>query len=66
MAAPLILAALAVTPIVLAGRGGVDLSVGPLLGFINVTLVKWLVENDYASPVIVIAYVVPRVCSTRL
>ncbi|MEI9922468.1 MAG: hypothetical protein WDN50_01805 [Bradyrhizobium sp.] len=66
VAAPLILAALAVTPIVLAGRGGVDLSVGPLLGFINVTLVKWLVENDYASPVIVIAYVVPRVCSTRL
>lgn len=58
VAAPLILAALAVTPIVLAGRGGVDLSVGPLLGFINVTLVKWLVENDYASPVIVIAYVV--------
>jgi ribose transport system permease protein len=55
---PLILAALAVTPIVLAGRGGVDLSVGPLLGFINVTLVKWLVEPGYSSPVIVIVYIV--------
>jgi ribose transport system permease protein len=56
--APLILAALAVTPIVLVGRGGVDLSVGPLLGFINVTLVKWLVENNYASPAMVIAYII--------
>src|SRR5262249_47394876 len=37
---PLILAALAVTPSVLVGRGGGDLSVGPLLGFMNVSLVK--------------------------
>ena len=55
---PLILAALAVTPIVLVGRGGVDLSVGPLLGFINVTLIKWLVENNHASPLIVFPYIV--------
>jgi ribose transport system permease protein len=55
---PLILAALAVTPIVLVGRGGVDLSVGPLLGFINVTLVKWLVETNHASPPMVVAYIV--------
>jgi ribose transport system permease protein len=58
VAAPLILATLAVTPIVLAGRGGVDLSVGPLLGFINVTLVKWLVESEHSSPALVIAYIV--------
>ncbi|WJI35777.1 MULTISPECIES: ABC transporter permease [Mesorhizobium] len=58
VAAPLILAALALTPIALAGRGGVDLSVGPLLGFINVSLVKWLVENGVTSPVLVVGYVV--------
>lgn len=56
--APLILAALALTPIVLVGRGGVDLSVGPLLGFINVSLVKWLVETNHASPILVITYIV--------
>ncbi|MBX3597542.1 MAG: ABC transporter permease [Rhizobiaceae bacterium] len=56
--APLVLASLAVTPIVLAGRGGVDLSVGPLLGFLNVTLVAWLVEYGYSSPTYVIVYLV--------
>jgi len=55
---PLILATLALTPIVLVGRGGVDLSVGPLLGFINVGLVKWLVETGHASPITVVAYIV--------
>ncbi|QEX22749.1 ABC transporter permease [Hypericibacter adhaerens] len=55
---PLILASLALTPIALVGRGGVDLSVGPLLGFINCTLVKWLVENGWTNPVAVVAYVV--------
>lgn len=56
--APLILASLAVTPIVLVGRGGVDLSVGPLLGFLNVTLVAGLVEFGHSSPVLVIGYMV--------
>lgn len=55
--APLLLAALAVTPVVLVGRGGADLSIGPLVGFINVSLVGWLVEYGYASPALVIAYV---------
>lgn len=58
VAAPLILAALALTPIALVGRGGVDLSVGPLLGFINVSLVKWLVEPGWTSPVLVVGYVI--------
>lgn len=58
VAAPLILAALALTPIALVGRGSVDLSIGPLVGFINVTLVKWLVENGIQSPVAVFGYVV--------
>ena len=56
--APLILGTLALTPIVLVGRGSVDLSIGPLIGFINVTLVKWLVENGYQSPLIVFGYVI--------
>jgi ribose transport system permease protein len=56
--APLVLAALALTPIALAGRGGVDLSVGPLLGFINVSLVAWLVGHGYENPFLVVGYVV--------
>jgi len=56
--APLILAAIALTPIALAGRGGVDLSVGPLLGFINVSLVKWLVGHDVTHPLLVVGYVI--------
>ena len=56
--APLILGTLAITPIALVGRGSVDLSIGPLIGFINVTLVKWLVENGYQSPFVVFGYVI--------
>src|SRR5580704_10697137 len=58
VASPLILAAIALTPIVMVGRGSVDLSIGPLIGFINVTLVKWLVENGIQSPIAVFAYVI--------
>jgi len=54
---PLILATLALTPIALVGRGGIDLSVGPLIGFINVSLVAWLVGNGYTSPFLVVSYV---------
>ncbi|TIS79568.1 MAG: ABC transporter permease [Mesorhizobium sp.] len=56
VAAPLILATMALTPIVMAGRGSVDLAVGPLLGFINVTLVQWLVGNGWTSPVAIFAW----------
>jgi ribose transport system permease protein len=55
---PMILGTLALTPITLVGRGSIDLSVGPLIGFINVTLVKWLVENGIESPPAVFAYVI--------
>lgn len=40
VATPLILATFALTSVVMAGRAGVDLSIGPLIGFINVTLVQ--------------------------
>lgn len=58
VATPLILTALALTPIVMAGRGAVDLSVGPLMGFINVTLITWLVGNGVTNPIAVIAWAV--------
>jgi ribose transport system permease protein len=58
VAVPLMLAAMALTPIALAGRGGVDLAVGPLIGFINVTMIQWLVGNDIQSPIVVIAFMI--------
>ena len=51
LAAPLILAAAASMPPILAGRGGIDLSVGPLMGLVNVVVVRWLVEGlGWTSP----------------
>ncbi|MGV1795141.1 ABC transporter permease [Rhizobium sp. A37_96] len=58
VAAPLILTTMALTPIVMAGRASVDLSVGPLLGFINVTLIAWLVGNGVTNPIAVIGWVI--------
>jgi len=55
---PLVLAAMALTPIALAGRGSVDLAIGPLIGFLNVTLVQVLISNNVTSPVAVIAWVI--------
>lgn len=52
VSAPLILATLALTPIVMAGRGAVDLSIGPLIGFLNVTLIGWLVASGVTNPVL--------------
>jgi ribose transport system permease protein len=58
VSAPLILATLALTPIALVGRGGVDLAVGPLISFINVTLIVWLVKKGITAPTGVFLYVV--------
>jgi ribose transport system permease protein len=48
--APLILATYALMAVAVAGRGTVDLSVGPLLGFINVTLVQLFGAGAVTSP----------------
>jgi ribose transport system permease protein len=56
--APLILATLAIAPIAIAGRGGVDLAIGPLLGLVNVGIIHWLVENGVTSPVAIIAFAI--------
>ena len=45
LAAPLILAAMASMPPILAGRGGIDISVGPLMGLVNAVVVRWLIEG---------------------
>lgn len=55
LAAPRLLAALAVTVPFLAGRGSIDISVGPLMGLINVILVAVLIEGmGVTSPFIVL------------
>ncbi len=52
---PLVLAACAATPVILTGREGIDLSVGPLIGFINVILVKTLIlDMGLESPLIIV------------
>jgi ribose transport system permease protein len=55
--APLIIAAVASTPAVMSGGGGIDLSVGPLLGFVNVIIVTRLVPMGLDSPPVLLAAV---------
>lgn len=58
LAAPLIGAAAASTPAILGGRGGIDISVGPAMGFVNAVVVLYLIERlGVSSPVIVVAAV---------
>lgn len=54
--APLILSTYALMATALAGRATVDLSVGPLMSFINVTLVQLGAADVLSSPVAVFAY----------
>lgn len=54
-AAPIILAAFAATPAMLMGNGGIDLSVGPVMGLINVVVIFHFVERlGLSSPVVLI------------
>jgi len=66
VAAPLILAAVAITPIAIAGRGGVDLSIGPLIGFVNITIVVWLPAFGLSSPLAVFTYAILAACLWQL
>lgn len=55
LAAPLLLAAAASLPPILSGRGGIDLSVGPLMGLVNVITVRWLIEGlGWSSPLAIV------------
>lgn len=52
-AAPLVLATLGITVIAVAGPAGVDLSVGPVMTFINIVIVLGLPLLGLASPIAV-------------
>lgn len=56
VAAPLILATYALTIIVMAGRAAVDLSIGPLIGFINVGMIQMQTLGYIESPVAIFLY----------
>jgi ribose transport system permease protein len=54
-AAPIIIAAFAVTPTFLMGNGGIDLSVGPVMGLVNVVVVYQFVKRfEITSPLVLI------------
>jgi ribose transport system permease protein len=55
LAAPLIGAAIASTPVILAGRGGIDISVGPLMGFVNAIVIQVLfLRAGISSPLVIV------------
>lgn len=55
LASPLLCSALASTPVILSGRGGIDVSVGPQMGFVNAVLVTQLVGKlGWDNPAILI------------
>jgi ribose transport system permease protein len=56
-AAPFIILAMAQTPPVLSGDGGIDLSVGPLAGMVNALITAVLVPNGWSDPITIIGAV---------
>jgi len=55
---PTVLTAMAVTLPVLSGNGGIDLSVGPLAGFMTVLIAAVLVPAGITSPVLIVPIVI--------
>lgn len=53
---PLILATYALMASTIAGRGTIDLSIGPLIGFINVTMIQLHVGGFLENPIPVFLY----------
>ena len=58
VATPLILATYALMASVISGRGTVDLSIGPLIGFINVTLIQLYAAEILQNPIAIFAYAI--------
>ena len=52
--APFALAALASTPAIMSGGGGIDISIGPLMSAINIVIVADLLPHGLGSPFIVV------------
>jgi len=58
VATPLILATYALMASVISGRGTVDLSIGPLIGFINVTLIQLYGAGILQNPISIFVYAI--------
>mgnify|MGYP001037478897 CR=1 FL=1 len=54
LASPLMLAAVAVMVPFLAGRGSIDVSVGPAMGLINVIVIVFLLMNGISTPWLIV------------
>ena len=58
LAAPLMAAAIAAMPAILGGRGGIDVSIGPLMGFVNALAVQTLIiDLGLSSPWVIVPVV---------
>src|SRR5690606_36688402 len=53
LVAPMLLAALATTPAILSGGGGIDISIGPMIGLLNVAMVRYLFMGGIEAPLAV-------------
>ncbi|MEC9342251.1 MAG: ABC transporter permease [Pseudomonadota bacterium] len=58
VATPLILATYALMASVISGRGTVDLSIGPLIGFINVTLIQLHAAGILTNSITIFGYAI--------
>src|SRR5258706_16101337 len=57
LAAPLILAAITSTPVILAGRGGIDISVGPAMGMLKVLGLPFLLDiSTFSFPYLILPF----------
>lgn len=55
LAAPLMAASIASMPALLGGRGGIDVSVGPLMGLINALIVQtMIIDAEITSPWVIV------------
>ncbi|MGP3769703.1 ABC transporter permease [Streptomyces sp. SDT5-1] len=52
--APLAVAAMAGTPAILSGGGGIDISIGPLLTLVDIVIVADLLPRGFTSPFVVV------------
>lgn len=54
LVAPMLLAAVATTPAILSGGGGIDISIGPMIGLLNVVMVRYLFLEGVEAPLVVV------------
>lgn len=57
LVAPMLFAALATTPAILTGGGGIDISIGPMIGLLNVAMVTYLFAGGIDAPWVVVPLV---------